>query len=58
MTPVVPIANANMYARHIDVDALRLHDGGRSDCRRADKAQGDGPFYQGSHDALLLRWDR
>ena len=37
MTPVVPITNANMYARHIDVDALRLHGGGRSDCRRADK---------------------
>src|SRR5215831_10301951 len=39
-------ADANVDARRVEVNALRFHRGGRSNCRRADKAQGDGSYAQ------------
>jgi len=37
--------DANVYARRINVKALRLHSGSGSKRRRANKAQSDGRFY-------------
>jgi hypothetical protein len=39
--PVVT-ADANMNARRVEVEALRLDRDGRSNCRRADEAQRNG----------------
>jgi hypothetical protein len=51
--PVVT-ADANMNARRVEVEALRLDRDGRSNCRRADEAQRNGCDYQGPQDAFLL----
>jgi hypothetical protein len=44
IAPVVSIADANVYTRHVDINALRLNGGSRSKCRRADKAQRNSCF--------------
>jgi hypothetical protein len=41
----VVTADANMNARRVEVEALRLGRDGRANCRRADKAQRNGCDY-------------
>jgi hypothetical protein len=45
MAPVVvSIANSHVYARHVDVDTLRLNRETRSNRHRADKVQHNSYF--------------